>query len=67
MADIFDFKKPERAEPPDWREYYLAGYWEALSDFGIWSDGVQYIGCLQTPIKEAFLRKKKELGLEKLK
>lgn len=33
----------------------MLGYWWALCDFGIWKDGVQRIGCLETPIKEAML------------
>lgn len=36
---------------------YMKGYVEALSDYGIWKDGVQRIGCLETPIKEIIKRK----------
>lgn len=36
---------------------YLLGYWEALQDFGIWRTGVQHIGCTETPIREAMLKK----------
>lgn len=33
------------------------GYKDCLDDYGIWKDGIQTIGCLQTPIKEAYARK----------
>jgi hypothetical protein len=36
---------------------YRAGYTEALKDFGIWKNGVQHIGCLETPIKEVLAKK----------
>lgn len=35
-----------------WRD----GYIQAIKDFGIWKDGVQRIGCLETPIKEIIAR-----------
>lgn len=35
-------------------DIYREGYWAALQDFGIWRDGKQRIGCLETPIDEAF-------------
>ena len=34
------------------RARYKEGYSDALHDFGIWGNGVQRIGCLETPIKE---------------
>ena len=30
----------------------LDGYMDAVRDFGIWKDGIQTIGCRETPIKE---------------
>ena len=36
---------------------YLRGYYQAINDFGIWRNGTQYIGALETPIKEAMLQK----------
>lgn len=34
------------------RLYYDEGYKKALDDYAIWKDGVQVIGCMETPIKE---------------
>lgn len=42
---------------------YLKGYWEAIWDFAIWKDGVQKIGCLDTPIKEAMELKLKKFDI----
>lgn len=36
---------------------YVQGYTEAVRDFGIYRDGVQRIGCLETPIKEVLAQK----------
>ncbi len=33
-------------------EIYDLGYRRALDTYGIWKDGVQRIGCFETPIKE---------------
>jgi len=38
------------------RPYYNEGYKQALDDYAIWKDGVQVIGCLETPIKEIFAK-----------
>lgn len=43
------------------RRWYLKGYIDATSDFGIWGFGMQHIGCLETPIKEVQKRKWREL------
>lgn len=43
---------------------YLRGYWKALSDFGIWKDGKQYIGCMETEINEAMQNKLKSMNLD---
>lgn len=40
---------------------FFEGYREAVTDFGIYRDGVQVIGCLETPIKEVINRKYFEL------
>lgn len=45
-------------------EAYLAGYRNALEDFGIWKDGVQRVGCLETPIKEAYEKKRAQMEKE---
>lgn len=42
-------------------ELKLQGYWEALCDFGIWSNGKRYIGCMETEINEAMTNKIKSL------
>jgi len=39
------------------RSEYKQGYSDAVHDFGIWKDGVQRIGCLETPIKKVLDRK----------
>lgn len=31
---------------------WVRGYAQAIRDYGIWSNGTQHIGCLETPIKE---------------
>lgn len=31
----------------------LGGFWIALQRFGVWENGVRYIGCLNIPIREA--------------
>ena len=46
MIDI----NPERISDGD--EGWVDGYIQAIKDYGIWKDGVQRIGCLETPIKE---------------
>lgn len=43
----------------------LWGYNEAVSDYGIWKDGVQTVGAMKVPIKEAIRLKAQELGLLK--
>lgn len=53
-ANEEDFKK---AVAPYASCHYEEGYTEAVKDFGIWKDGVQRIGCLETPIKEVLARK----------
>lgn len=40
---------------------YLDGYLQALYDYGIYNNGIQYIGALRYPIIEAFT---KELNKE---
>ncbi|KKN65217.1 hypothetical protein LCGC14_0483930 [marine sediment metagenome] len=35
------------------KEAWQAGFQHALRWYGIWKDGVQYIGYRETPIKEA--------------
>jgi len=45
-----DRRTPENM-PVDMRRVWFAGYWQALNDFAIWGQGVQRIGCLDTPIK----------------
>lgn len=37
-------------------QMFLRGYETAVRDFGIYKDGVQKIGCLETPIKEVIER-----------
>lgn len=37
-------------------QFFLRGYETAVRDFGIYKDGVQKIGCLETPIKEVIER-----------
>jgi len=39
----------------------LGGYIKAVTDYGIWSNGVQYIGCMETPISKVIARVTKEL------
>lgn len=34
------------------KKLVLKGYWKALRDLGIWSNGAQLIGCLKRPIKD---------------
>ena len=34
------------------KDCYDEGYTQALLDFGIWKDGTQVIGCLETSVKE---------------
>lgn len=55
---------PEKIEPTTFS--YLRGYWAALNDYGIWKDGSQTIGCLETPIREALFREVKSLGFDDL-
>lgn len=31
---------------------YRQGYIDAISNYAVWRDGVQYVGILQTPLKE---------------
>lgn len=31
---------------------YVKGFIAALECYGIWRDGVQVIGCMETPVKE---------------
>ena len=31
---------------------YDAGYIQAISDYGVWKDGTQVIGCMETPVRE---------------
>ena len=38
------------------KRIYYQGYWEALESFGIWSGGLQYIGCQNTPIRDVATR-----------
>lgn len=38
-------------------EGYQQGYTEAVTDYGIWKDGQQTIGCLETPVKEVLKKK----------
>lgn len=38
-------------------ENYKRGYVDALNDYGIWKDGVQRIGCMETPIKDVIAAK----------
>lgn len=44
--------------------WYLRGYWKALNEYGIWNNGVQRIGCLETPIKEVMIKKLKNMNLD---
>ena len=45
-------------EVNDTRErFYRVGYCDALRDHGIWNNGVQRIGCLETPIKEIMAKR----------
>ena len=37
----------------DLEQAWQAGFKHALNWYGIWKDGVQRIGCQETPIKEA--------------
>lgn len=46
-----DRRTPENM-PVDMRRVWFRGYYQAIDDFGIWGQGVQRIGCLETPIKE---------------
>ena len=41
---------------------YLKGYLEAITDFGIWNNGQQTIGCLSRPVKEVWEAKLIEKG-----
>lgn len=42
---------------------YLRGYCDALLDFGIWKNGTQTIGCLETPVHIVMERQAKKHGL----
>lgn len=37
-------------------QMWMRGYENAVRDFGIYRDGIQKIGCLETPIKEVIER-----------
>jgi hypothetical protein len=37
--------------------FFREGYSTAVHDFGIWKDGVQRIGYLETPIKEVLSKR----------
>lgn len=39
---------------------FFNGYAQAVTDFGIWRDGIQTIGCLETPIDEIIVQKYEE-------
>lgn len=43
---------------------YLRGYWDSLSDYGIWVSGTQVLGCLETPIKTLMKRKCESLDVD---
>ena len=34
------------------QDCYDEGYIQAISDYGIWKDGIQVIGCMETPVRE---------------
>ena len=57
----------EKIEMEPTTHSYLRGYWKALSDFGIWKNGKQYIGCMETEINEVMENKLKEMKIEKEK
>jgi len=48
------------SDKPDPEESYKAGYKQALDHYGIWKDGIQVIGCLETPVKEIIKKVDKE-------
>lgn len=33
--------------------HIIGGFWICLQRYGIWKNGVRYIGCLDIPIREA--------------
>jgi hypothetical protein len=41
---------------------FIEGIIAAIEAFSIWKDGVQRIGCMDTPIKEAIQEAKEGLG-----
>jgi hypothetical protein len=42
--------------------HYLVGYARAVTDYGIWKDGSQTIGCMGTDPKDAIVRKAREFA-----
>ena len=53
------------ADTPKELEIALMGYFCALSDFGVWHDGVQYIGVNPKPIIDHMQSLSKELEKQK--
>lgn len=43
---------------------YLKGYWDALSDFGIWKNGSRTIGCMDNTIQFNMEKKVKTFGID---
>jgi len=41
----------------EFKDAYERGFWAALSAYGVWHNGVQYIGSPEKPIKEEFENK----------
>ena len=46
------------------KELYFSGYATAIMDYGIWHDGVQTIGCMETEVKVIIEELAKELNIK---
>ena len=40
---------------------FKKGYIQAIKDYGIWKNGTQTIGCMETPVKEVIQKIEKEI------
>lgn len=45
---------------------YFEGYSDAAYNYGIWRNGTQVIGCLDTPVKEAIKKRFSDPRWEKI-
>ena len=55
LENEYKFSRSSRLgnNAPDFqKDCYDEGYIQAISDYGIWKDGTQVIGCMETPVRE---------------